>query len=439
MPEVRDPGNDQEKREHRRFISEKVIRQGVTKKQIVGRGLVLALAAVMFGAVAAVSFAVTVPMADRIFGEEPPTEPPISIPKDEVTETPAVEVSETESTTESEPIEEQVQSVMENYHYTIEDLKSIMGSLRTRVQIVDKGIVVVHSVQEKTDWFDNPVETSGLYAGAVVAQTGQELLILTPEAAVEQADSIKVSFPGASDIDGRMKQKDSVTGLAIVSVATEALDSSVLNEIQVLPLGNSYMIREGELLIAAGSPAGIVHSIDYGTVSYVQKNVQMPDQNCRVFYTDLMTDSSSGTFLFNTAGELVGWALDSQSEDEKTCPASRVMGVSDYKGILEKMTNGLGAPYFGIVGQPVPESMEENGSPRGIYVIHAVSDSPAYLAGIQSGDVITKIDHQEIATMKEFQGVLENLECGQLIHVTVARKGREEFTELEFSMTVEAR
>ena len=62
--------------------------------------------------------------------------------------------------------------------------------------------------RQKTDWFDNPVETSGLYAGAVIAKTGQELLILTPEAAVEQADSIKVSFSGVSDVDGKMKQKD---------------------------------------------------------------------------------------------------------------------------------------------------------------------------------------------------------------------------------------
>lgn len=59
-----------------------------------------------------------------------------------------------------------------------------------------------------------------------------------------------------SDVDGKMKQKDSVAGLAIVSVSTEAMEPSVLDSIQVLPLGNSYMLREGELLIAAGGPAG---------------------------------------------------------------------------------------------------------------------------------------------------------------------------------------
>ena len=437
MPEIRDPGKEQEKRENRRFISEKVVRPARTRRQMAERGVVLVLAAAVFGAVAAVSFAVTVPMADRVFGEEPATEPPISIPKDEPADPSAAETVQTES----EPIEDQVQSVIENYHYTIEDLNSIIGSMRVQAQKVDKGIAVVHSVQQNTDWFDNPVETSGLYAGAVIAKTGQELLVLTPEAAVEQADSIKVSFPGVSDADGKMKQKDSVAGLAIVSVSTESIEPSVLDSIQVLPLGNSYMLKEGELLIAAGGPAGMVHSLDYGTVSYVQKNVPVTDQHCRLVYADIMTDTRSGTFLFNTAGEMVGWALEPQTEEDgaKEQKAAAIMGISDYKGILEKLTNGRGAPYFGIVGQPVSEALAESGRPRGIYVTRAVVDSPAYSAGIQNGDVITRIDGHDTTTMKEFQGIVENLECGQVVHVTVARNGREEFTQLEFQVTVGAR
>ena len=41
--------------------------------------------------------------------------------------------------------------------------------------------------------------------------------------------------------------------------------------------------------------------------------------------------------------------------------------------------------------------------------------------------------------MKDFQNTIDNLECGQLIHVTVQRNGREEYTELEFQVTVGAR
>lgn len=135
----------------------------------------------------------------------------------------------------------------------------------------------------------------------------------------------------------------------------------------------------------------------------------------------------------------MGAGASDRGDGTRERKAAAVMGISDYKGILEKLTNGLGIPYFGIVGQPVSEALAESGRPRGIYVIHAVADSPAYSAGIQNGDVITHIDGHDTTNMKEFQGIVENLErtgdhddCGPAMAET-------EFTQLEFQVTVGAR
>ena len=54
------------------------------------------------------------------------------------------------------------------------------------------------------------------------------------------------------------------------------------------PLGNSYQVRQGDLLAAVGSPAGVVHSLDYGFVSYVVKSSPMVDQHCRILYSDIL-------------------------------------------------------------------------------------------------------------------------------------------------------
>ena len=51
------------------------------------------------------------------------------------------------------------------------------------------------------------METAGLYAGVAIAVTDQELLILTPEAAVEHADSIKVTFANGTEADGTIKRQ----------------------------------------------------------------------------------------------------------------------------------------------------------------------------------------------------------------------------------------
>lgn len=440
MPEAQGPKREQDRRRH--FITEKIVKQPLTRRQILARGLVLCLAAVLFGVIAAVSFVLTRPVAVRFLGEEPPQQvPTISIPKDEPAETTLAEetepVPETEKDETGESIEDQIRSGIENYRFTVSDLTELYASLRQQVLKADKGIVVIHSVRQDMDWFDNPVETFGQYAGAVIAQTDQELLILAPEAAIENADSIIVTFSDGKEANGRIKQRDTISEMAVVSVSIADMEESTLKEVAVLPLGNSYMVREGDLIIAVGCPVGVAHSVDYGFVSYVMRSVRMTDQIVRVIYSSVRSDSEKGTFLLNTAGELIGWRMKpGQNEDSQT---ARIMGISDYKAILEKLTNGLGAPCFGIEGQEVTEEMVGRGLPEGIYVMNSLADRPAYNAGIQNGDIITMIDDRPVTTMKDFQGLIDTMECGQLLHVIVQRNGREEYTELEFQVTVGAR
>ena len=83
--------------------------------------------------------------------------------------------------------------------------------------------------------------------------------------------------------------------------------------------------------------------------------------------------------------------------------------------------------------------MAEQGRPRGIYVTNSVVNGPAYSVGIQNGDIITKVNDRELTSMVEFQNMMDDLECGQLLHVTVQRNGRQEYTELTFQVTVGAR
>ena len=447
MPEVNDPKKGPEKK---RFITEKIVKQPLTKGQMARRGVLFLLAAILFGGAAGASFAISQPWVSRRFGEKPPEESMISIPKDDIGETTGESESVSESsqeiaeespaeskaTPESESVEKIVRNAMENYRYTVSDLDALFSSLRQQVQKVSKGIVEVHSVQREVDWFDNPLETTGSYAGVIIASTTQELLVLTPIAAIEQADSIKVTFADGCEVSGRVKQQDTLSKMAIVSVSINDMEEETRKATEPLILGNSYLVREGDMIVAVGSPAGVVRSVDYGFVSHIKRNVQMVDQAARVLYARVSSDADKGTFLVNTSGELIGWAME--TEEEKGA-MTRVMGISDYKGILENLTNGLAAPCFGVEGQEVSDSMAGRGLPKGIYVLNSVTDCPAYTAGIQNGDIITHVDNREITTMKDFQNTVDNMECGRLIHVTVQRNGRDQYAQLEFQVTVGAR
>ena len=435
MSEIRDPEKKPEKKNDRDFISEKIVRPAPSRKQVGTRMATAACAGVIFGVVSAVCFVLTRPILEQLSAGNRPTTSAISIPKDEL-ESP-VEAIENErvAETETEPVEEMVQTALEKYRYTVDDLNSMLNSLRGKAQTADKSVVVVHSVQQNTDWFDNPVETTGLYAGMIIAKTSQELLVLTPEAAVEQADSIKVTLGNGNDVSGHMKQKDAISGQAIVSISVQDISATQLRDLEPIPLGNSYQVQQGDLIAAVGSPAGVVHSMDYGFVSYVVRSNPMVDQHCRMLYSNILADAGKGTFLVNTDGELVGWAQESDSP-EASDRMTEVFGISDYKGVLEKLSNGQAVPCIGIVGQEVTDAQVENGLPAGIYVMNAVTDKPAYNAGIQNGDILTELAGEPVTSMKEYQAALDKMTCGQVVHVTVARNGRDTYTELEFDVTV---
>ena len=439
MSEIQDPEKKPEKKNDRDFISEKIVRPAPSKKQIATKMATAACAGVIFGVVSAVCFALTRPILEQLSEGNRPTASAISIPKDEVES--SVEAQETESAaeTETEPVEEMVQTALEHYRYTVDDLSSLLNSLRARAQTADKSVVVVHSVQQNTDWFDNPVETTGLYAGVIIAKTSQELLVLTPEAAVEQADSIKVTFENGKDVNGHMKQKDAISRMAIVSISTGDVDSSQLRDLEPMALGNSYQVRQGDLLAAVGSPAGVVHSLDYGFVSYVVKSSPMVDQHCRILYSDILANAECGTFLINTDGELVGWAQVPADNSGTESQVTEIFGISDYKGILEKMTNGEEVSYFGVKGQEVNDSMLEEGMPAGVYVSDVIAGSPAYEAGLQNGDIIVSFEEHKVATLKELSTQIAGSQVGTAVKVTVMRRGREGYTPLDYEVVIRGR
>ena len=109
----------------------------------------------------------------------------------------------------------------------------------------------------------------------------------------------------------------------------------------------------------------------YGFISYIMKNVQVPDGMTRLLLADIRGDAPTGTFLLNLNGQMIGWVTDDYERDQLT-NLTTAMAISDYKTILEKLSNGIAAPYLGVRGQEVSTAMEENGMPAGVYVAEDV-------------------------------------------------------------------
>ena len=405
------------------------------------------------------------PMVEKFLGTEPPsTSIPITIQQDSdpasrepTSETMMETTAETLQPEEMrEEIEEMVSEAMEDFPWTEKNLQEMNEAVRaiyleSEISIVidilvgagdlsgvGKSIVTVASIRQETDWFDNPILSTGQYAGIILAINPSEVVILTGEKAVEDADSLGVIFGDGSTASVEVKQRDTIAGMAAIRVKTADIGEQTLNWIQAASLGNSYSVRPGDMILAVGSPTGHVHSVITGMISYVAKGVQVADGQTRMLYTDFDGDGDRGVFLLNLSGQLIGWVTE-QMEAEETAGASLAMPISEYKWMLEQLSNGVSIPYFGILGQDVSDSMLGDGIPRGVYITESIADGPAYSAGIQSGDILVRFGDQDISSLREFQGCMEETKSGDTVSVVIRRKSIDEYREIEYDVVIGAR
>ena len=430
------------------FMRETIEKPKVKKSHRAGRVFCLVLFAVILGIVAAVSFVVSIPFAEKYIGKET-TAPSTRITIEKDTEPTTMETMEAiPPETQPEPVhdpeddEEAIRKVvrdeLQKDGWTTEKVKAFNQVITGIAKDADKSIVNVSAVKYQKDWFDNPVASTGEFAGVILAINPDEIVILTEDHAIEDTDALKVSFGNGSFAEAWVKQKDTIAGIAAIGVNPAELEESTIEWIKAIELGNSYSVQTGDLLVAVGSPAGRVHSMKHGSVTYIASGYQMTDGQTRVIYTDIECNKETGTFFLNLSGQLVGWAssvFDTEDETDGTL----VMSISEYKGNLQKLGNGIAIPYLGIKGQEISETMQESGIPQGIYITESIAEGPAYKAGIQNGDILTQIQGEPIETIREFQNLLEDLESGAEIAVVIQRKGINEYKEIEYYMTIGAR
>ena len=432
-----------EKKEKREFMRETIVKPPLTRKQIAKRVALFVCASAAFGGVAAVSFAAVKPFADRCFQENGMQETSsVEFSKDDPDSVSPSDGADADMTAQPEQMEQEideaVSEALSSYQFSVDNFNSMTSVLRGIGEQGDKSIVTVSSGKQDTDIFGNPVENTGDYAGAVIAESDGEFLIFTYADAVRAADSINVRFSDGTKIAVSDGEEAGGNNAMDVPVPSGNLPEEERKKVQVLSLANSYTVKAGDVLVGIGGPSGQVHSLSFGTVSYVARNVQITDGLTRILYADISSNSQTGTFLINTAGEMVGWTSES-CRSESCTDRTAAYTISSYKPILERLTNGASAAYLGILGQDVSRAMQGSGIPAGVYVTEALSGSPAYDAGIQPGDIIVKFGTKEIGSFKDLQAQIENSASGVSVSVNVMRKGRDGYTEIPFLVSLRAR
>jgi 2-alkenal reductase len=299
----------------------------------------------------------------------------------------------------------------------------IETSITQSVEKVGPAVVtVVGTIPGRYTIFGPTGDQSVSGTGFFITEQGY---ILTNNHVVEGAQEVNIVLS-----DGR-QQKAAIVGTDIYSdIAVLRTDGSVP---AVARLGNSDVLKPGESVIAIGSPLGnFKNTVTVGVVSATGRSIDTGNgyQIEDLIQTDAaINHGNSGGPLVNLAGEVIGVntlvVRNTGSGDVAeglgfAIPVNTAQAVAQQ--IIEK--GYFARPYLGISFQPInPDIAAIYNLPAqwGVYVTRVEQNSPAHQAGLQEGDIITKIGDVALDETHSYVNTLFEFQSGDQIALDVVR------------------
>jgi len=239
---------------------------------------------------------------------------------------------------------------------------------------------------------------------------------------VEDATSITIKL-----IDGNEYEATYIGGDQLHDIALIKVDGA---DLQPVSVGKSEGLTVGDQVVAIGYPLSTeVPVLTVGYISAKDQIVDNGDTTIRMMQTDAAINSgNSGGPLFNMKGEVVGITSAKYSGTSSSGASIEGVGfaipmddiIGKFNDLMEK--GYISGAYLGISAQSVtPDLANSYGLPVGVYVVSVTNGSCAQKAGIQQEDVIVNLAGYKISSMSDLSTVLQKLEAGQKVTVTVYR------------------
>jgi 2-alkenal reductase len=295
-------------------------------------------------------------------------------------------------------------------------------------QVSPAVVTVINEQRVRTMDGTSSIQPVGSGTGFIIDDQGH---IVTNWHVVDGGSQFQVVFKDGTRVDATLIGSDSVSDLAVVKIDGEVPG--------VLAFGDSDALQAGEPVLAIGSPLGdFQNTVTQGIVSAINRDFPGGGQsqyNNLVQHDAAINPGNSGGPLINFNGEVVGVntlgiSIDQQGQPIQglffAIPSNSVKQVAD-----ELIASGeVTYPYVGISYQsnsPTAAAQLELSTDTGVVVIEVPRGGPAAEAGVQPGDVITKVGEFTLDSQTTFSEALFNYAPGDDIDLTIQR-GDEELT-----------
>ena len=255
--------------------------------------------------------------------------------------------------------------------------------------------------------------------------TSQDGYVLTNHHVINGASSITVALPDNREFKAQVIGSDARTDVALLKIDATNLP--------FLRMADSNKLKVGEWVVAAGSPFGLKNTITAGVVSAINRDT---GDYLSFIQTDAAVNpGNSGGPLVNMSGEVVGINSQILTPSGAFSGIALAIPINDALQVAEQLrTKGkVERGRVGVSIQPVTEEMAKElglSKAQGVVIAQIEAGSPAAQAGLQTGDVVTKINGAVVESIRDFARYIGESKPGTRLQLEVWREGRSQNVDM---------
>lgn len=264
---------------------------------------------------------------------------------------------------------------------------------------------------------DGPILRSG-GSGFIISADGH---IVTNAHVVAGAEEVTVRLSDKRQYTAKVIGVDEVSDVALIKVDATGLPT--------LKVGDPARLNVGEWVIAIGSPFGFDNTVSAGVVSAKMRS--LPNGNYVPFIqTDVaINPGNSGGPLLNLNGEVVGINSQIYSESGGYMGLSFAIPIDLAMDVQTQLAHGgkVQRGRLGVSVQTLDQDLARSfgmETPRGALVNQVQDNMPAAKAGIEAGDIILKVDGQDVEDSAMLSRLIASKKPGQQVAVELQRAGK---------------
>ncbi|MDI6050897.1 trypsin-like peptidase domain-containing protein [Flavobacterium sp. XS2P24] len=262
-------------------------------------------------------------------------------------------------------------------------------------------------------------EQVGTGSGVIISEDGY---IVTNNHVIKGASEIEITLNNKKSYQAKLIGTDSKMDIALLKIdANEKLPYTVF--------ANSDSVKVGEWVLAVGNPYNLTSTVTAGIVSAKARDLDTSGIQSFIQTDAAVNPGNSGGALVNTRGELIGINTMISSMTGSYVGYSFAVPSNIARKIIEDLME-FGNVQRGILGVEGGElnsiSSKELGitQTQGFYINKVTKNSGAEKSGLGKGDVIIKLDEQNVATFADLSGYINTKRPNDKVQVTYIRDGK---------------